>query len=134
MGILLSTRGDYLQAQNENCCRHHPLSPVAYPAFSRTVPPFYLCIQIHVVCGETWLTTAVSYLPADLTLMHTHTFYHSGDLVTLRWRVRMNIINKYFFVFSISLLLYRTEAIGFSHTIVWPAPPGIEKISHQQLT
>ena len=30
----------------------------------------------------------------------------------------MNIINNYFFVFSISLLLCRTEATGFSHTII----------------
>ena len=52
----------------------------------------------------------------------------------LKWWVCMNIINNYFFVFSISLLLYHTEATGFRHTIVWSAPPDIEKISHQQLT
>ena len=38
------------------------------------------------------------------------------------------------FVFSISLLLYHTEATGFSRTIVWSAPPDIEKNIHQQVT
>ena len=46
----------------------------------------------------------------------------------------MNIMNNYVFVFFISLLLYRVEATGFSHTIVWSAPPNTENISHQQLT
>ena len=49
----------------------------------------------------------------------------------LRWRVRTDM---YAFVFPISLLLYNTEAIGFSHTIVWSVPPDTEKISQQQLT
>ena len=52
----------------------------------------------------------------------------------LRCQVRMNIINNYFLfsLFLLSLLLYRTEAKGISHTIMWSVSPDIEKISHQQ--
>ena len=48
----------------------------------------------------------------------------------LLWRVCRNIINNNIFV----LLLYRTEATGFSLTIMWSVPPNTENISHQQLT
>ena len=58
----------------------------------------------------------------------------NNSVYSLRWWVSMNIINKDFFALSISLFLYCTEATGFSHTILWSAPPNIKKISHQQLT
>ena len=41
--------------------------------------------------------------------------------------MHMNIIDNYVFVLLISLHPYCTEATGFSHIIVWSAPPDTEK-------
>ena len=46
----------------------------------------------------------------------------------------MHFVAFLFPYFPISLLVYHTEANGFSHSTVWSAPPDTEKISQQQLT
>ena len=53
--------------------------------------------------------------------LHTLSQLSLSVINSLRGRVHMNIINNYVFVFSISLLLYCTEATDFSHTIMWSA-------------